>query len=167
MHIGHLPHDSDDPVYCEALRMAIELAEYAEERGKFLCTETGPESPERLLQFLQKIPGKGIGVNYDPANLVMCGPFDHIGGLEILRDYIHHTHAKDGVCLGGGGFKEVPLGEGGVVFPYYLDALNKSGYDGFLTIEREEGDDRIGDIARAIQFLRTFEMQAGTPLHNK
>jgi len=157
MHIGHLPEDESDPVYQEALRTSIELAKYAEERGVVLATETGPEAPAALLAFLKKIPSKGIGVNYDPANLVMCGPFDQIGGVNTLRDYIAHTHAKDGVCLGGGDWIEVPLGQGGVVFPYWLAALDKIGYDGFLTIEREVGGDPVKDITEAMQFLRSFE----------
>ena len=157
MHIGTLPEDESDPVYQEALRTSIELAQYAEERGRVLATETGPEDTVGLLRFLQKIPSKGIGVNYDPANLVMCGPFDHIGGVGILRDYIVHTHAKDGVCLGEGKYVELPLGQGGVVFPYWLAALDKIGYDGFLTIEREVGDNPVEDVANAIKYLRSLE----------
>lgn len=154
MHIGKLPENEYDPVYEEALRATRELCSYAEERDLVLATETGPEAPESLLEFLNKVESKAIGVNYDPANLVMCGPFDHIGGVKILSDYIVHTHAKDGVCLGGGAFKELPLGQGGVVFEYYLAALDEIGYDGYLTIEREEGDDRVADIAQAVAFLR-------------
>ncbi len=154
MHIGALPDDPTHPVYREVLRTATELAQYAEARGTVLLTETGPESPAGLRRFLDQVPSKGIGVNYDPANLVMCGPFDHIGGVEILKDAIHHTHAKDGVCLGGGKWMELPLGKGAVVFPYYLAALAKAGYDGYLTIEREAGDDRLGDISRGAAFLR-------------
>ena len=154
MHIGRLPEDKAHPTYQEALRTCVVLAEYAAPRGVTLCTETGPESPARLLQFLRDAPQKGLGVNYDPANLVMCGPFDHIGGVALLKDYIHHTHAKDGVCLGPGKWKDLPLGQGGVVFPYYLAALKAAGYSGYLTIEREGGADRVGDMARGVQFLR-------------
>lgn len=154
MHIGRLPEEPQHPVYQEALRTSTLLAEYAAGRGVTLCSETGPEAPAKLAEFLKQCPPKGIGVNYDPANLVMCGPFDQIGGVAILKDYIHHTHAKDGVCLGAGKWQEVPLGEGGVVFPYYLAALRAAGYSGYLTIEREGGSDRVGDIGRAVRFLR-------------
>ena len=157
MHIGYLPAETSDPIYQEALRTSIDLAQYAESCGRVLCTETGPESPASLLKFLEQVPSKGIGVNYDPANLVMCGPFDHIGGVAVLKDYIHHTHAKDGVCLGEGAYCELPLGEGGVVFPYYLAALDAAGYDGYLTIERESGADRLGDVTRAVRFLRDLQ----------
>jgi sugar phosphate isomerase/epimerase len=156
MHIGHLPDDPGRPEYQEALRTCVVLGEYAAARNVVLCSETGPEAPDKLLAFLRQVPPKGIGVNYDPANLVMCGPFDHIGGVALLKDYIHHTHAKDGVHLGPRAWKELPLGQGGVVFPYYLAALKAAGYTGFLTIEREGGGDRVGDIARAVTFLKNL-----------
>ncbi|MFH1904500.1 MAG: sugar phosphate isomerase/epimerase family protein [bacterium] len=156
MHIGKFPQDESRPVYQETFRTTVELGRYAEERDVILATETGPEDPKELRVFLDKVSCKGIGVNYDPANLVMCGPFDHIGGVEILKDYICHTHAKDGVCLGKGKYIELPLGEGGVVFKYYLKALDDIGYNGYLTVEREAGDNRIEDIKKAVEFLRTF-----------
>ena len=38
----------------------------------------------------------------------------------------------------------------------YLQALTDIGYKGFLTIEREVGDDPTSDIALAMDFLRGF-----------
>lgn len=154
MHIGHFANDPSDPVYREVLKTSIELAEYAAERDVVLCSETGPTPPDQLLEFMKQCPEKGIGINYDPANLIMAGPYDHIGGVMILKDYIHHTHAKDGVRRHTGGGREVPLGDGSVAFKYYLAALHAAGYDGFITIEREGGDDPVGDMGRAVEFLR-------------
>ena len=105
-----------------------------------------------MKRFLDKIPGKAIAVHYDPANFVMGG-FDQIGGVEILKDYIVHTHAKDGIRVDGKA-REVPLGEGDVNFPEYLARLDAIGYQGFLTIEREVGDDPVKDIESAVLFLR-------------
>jgi L-ribulose-5-phosphate 3-epimerase len=162
-HIGFLPHDEKAHEWEIGRKAVTELARYAHSRGCFFASETGPEPPLTLKRFLEQIPSPGMKVNYDPANLVMLGPFDHIGGVAVLRDYIVHTHAKDGVCLrksetgGLNTFLEVPLGEGGVAFRHYLKALDDIGYDGFLTIERETGDDPVSDVANAIAFLRSFE----------
>lgn len=162
-HIGRLPEDESSAEWQIGLEAATELACYAEERGCRLASETGPEPPTTLKRFLEQVPSSGMKVNYDPANFIMAGPFDHIGGVRILKDYIVHTHAKDGVCLlkGEAGKEnerlEVPLGEGSVAFKYYLQALDSIGYDGYLTIEREHGDDPAGDVARAIEFLRSFD----------
>ncbi len=151
-HIGHLPEDETDPRWQAAHRALSDLAAHGESIGVCFATETGPESPQHLLRFLRTIPGSGARVNYDPANLVMNG-YDQLGGVKILRDYIIHTHAKDGLK---GVMKEVPLGEGAVNFPEWISLLDEIGYDGFLTIEREVGDDPVGDISRAIAFLRAL-----------
>jgi L-ribulose-5-phosphate 3-epimerase len=172
-HIGTLPHDEASPEWQVGIKAIRELARYAHGKGCVFASETGPEEPKLLLKFLRQVNAPGFGINYDPANLIMLGPFDHIGGVHVLKDYIVHTHAKDGVCLmrnedGINDFLELPLGQGGVVFPYYLRALDEIGYEGYLTIERElmkkqgpgieimEGD-RIGDIRQAVQFLRSLE----------
>ncbi len=161
-HIGSLPADERSSAWQTGVRAIRDLATYAHTRGCVFASETGPEAPTELLRFLQEVNTPGIGINYDPANLIMLGPFDHIGGVRVLRDYIVHTHAKDGICLmkkegAMNDFLEVPLGQGGVVFPHYLRALDHIGYNGYLTIEREAGEDRVGDVRRAIQFLRSLE----------
>ncbi len=154
-HIGALPDDE----YCDTWRVAVaavrELADYAAEHDVSFACETGGEAPEVLRRFLVKVGSPGIKVNYDPANLVMGG-FDHLGGVEVLADYIVHTHAKDGVRSDDGTCQEVPLGEGGVNWPEYLGKLSASGFKGFLTIEREVGDDPAADSAAAVEFLRQF-----------
>ena len=88
----------------------------------------------------------------DPANMVMGG-FDQLGGVSVLGDYIYHTPAKDGTRNPR---KEVPLGQGDVNFPKWIAELDKIGYDGFLTIEREVGADPVGDIVKAVRYLRTL-----------
>ncbi|MCK5329382.1 MAG: TIM barrel protein [Candidatus Latescibacteria bacterium] len=153
-HIGTLPEDENDPKWRVCYQAISELSEYGEAKGVYFATETGPECAEHLLRFLEAIPTTGIKANYDPANLVMNG-FDALGGVKVLKDYIVHTHAKDGVRVDGKP-KEVPLGEGDVNFQKYLAVLDEIGYDGFLTIEREVGDDPVRDIVRAVDFLSGF-----------
>jgi len=151
-HIGKLPEDTADPRYRACRQAVAELADYAADRGVAFATETGPESPEALKTFLDAIDSPGIKVNYDPANLCMAG-FDHLGGVKVLADYIVHTHAKDGLA---GQLKEVPLGEGDVDLARWVAALDDIGYDGFLTIEREVGENPQADIEKAVSFLRTL-----------
>lgn len=150
------------------------LAEYGEEVGAFFCIETGPETCATLEGFLESLGARGVAVNLDPANLVMCAGDDPVAGVRLLGDRIVHTHAKDGVQLQNVGpeaiylpppdkpkvkamglyFQETPLGQGGVDFPEYLRALRDVGYSGYLTLEREAGDDPEGDMRRAVEFLR-------------
>lgn len=166
-HIGRLPDDDRDRTWRVGLDAFNELGAYAEKHGCILAMETGPEEPAVLRRFLDRIENKGIGVNYDPANLVMAGPYDHIGGVRVLQPYIVHTHAKDGVRLfseksAGNDLSkrrimETPLGQGGVAFRYYLWALREIGYHGYLTVEREGGSDAARDIGDAVKYLRELD----------
>ncbi|MBN2311231.1 MAG: sugar phosphate isomerase/epimerase [Candidatus Hydrogenedentes bacterium] len=157
-HIGLVPEDTGSAAYSDLLAAVREVADYAAERGCCFATETGPESGQALAEFLVAVRSPGAKVNYDPANLCMAG-FDQIGDVRILRDFIVHTHAKDGVPQSAetGGPREVPLGQGEVNFPEYLAALRDIGYTGYLTIERECGDDPEADIVEAVRFLKSME----------
>lgn len=154
-HIGVIPAERSHPTWAVLAEALEELGGHAERVGSVFATETGPEAPGLMREFLDSLSTQAVRVNYDPANLLMRG-FDHVGGVRDLAPYIVHTHAKDGIRSGEGRGKEVPLGEGGVDWPAYLAALEEVGYDGFFTIEREVGEDPVGDIAKAIEFLRRF-----------
>lgn len=175
-HIGVVPEDKNNETYKIMQEACAELAEYANSVGAFFAIETGPETAVILREFLEQLPGKGVGVNFDPANLVMCVDGVPERDVKILGDYIVHTHAKDGIMVKGKDpakvkevldacgygdtdfsnlpWIELPLGCGHVNFPKYLKALKETGFDGFLTIERETGPDPFKDIDMAVRFLK-------------
>ncbi len=151
-HIGRLPADPDDPGWKIATEALEEIGAHGDAIGVTFASETGPESGAALAQFLRGLKTDSIRVNYDPANMVMGG-FDPLQGAYDLGEFIVHTHAKDGIGPGPNR-GEVPLGEGEVPWPEYLLALKEIGYDGYLTIEREVGEDPSADIVIAAKFLR-------------
>ena len=158
-HIGVIPEDTRSDVYRTMQEACGELAEYAAGVGAFFAIETGPEPSERLCRFLDSLGGsKGMSVNLDPANLKMVKNDDPVQAVHVLKDYIVHTHAKDGLRFDDPSmakpYREVALGTGHVDFPAYLKALDETGYRGFLTIEREVGEDPGKDIAEAVRYLK-------------
>lgn len=175
-HIGVIPADKSEERYAVMLDALTTCGLYAKSRGVTLAIETGPESAKVLLDFINDTQG-GVGVNLDPANFVMVTGQDPVEAVELLGKHIVHTHVKDGKmliktdpkiiydCFAVGGieglnvadyFKEVPVGTGDVDFTAYLAALKKVGYDGYLTIEREAGGDRLKDIAGAKAFIENI-----------
>ncbi len=175
-HIGVIPRDKRHPRYAVMLAAMRECGEYAKEKGITLAIETGPEDAATLLQFVKDIDD-GIGVNLDPANFVMVTGQDPVKAVEMLGKYIVHTHVKDGIMLkqtdpeiiynhfATGGidalnvadyFIETPLGEGNVDFPKYIEALKKVGFDGYLTVEREAGENPIADIELAYNTVKSL-----------
>lgn len=176
-HIGIVPSDPSHPVYDTLRRACKALGDYGNEQGIHFAIETGPEPATVLRDFLKAVDSPGIGVNLDPANLAMVIRDDPVAAVKTLAPYIVHTHAKDGINIRPGDphevygnypgedpaargdgkfFREVPLGEGDVKWPAYLDALTEVGYKGFLTVEREAGDDPARDIGAALEFLRPY-----------
>ncbi|MFA6730591.1 MAG: sugar phosphate isomerase/epimerase family protein [Eubacteriales bacterium] len=152
-HIGKITDENDARM--ELIREnALKLANFASGMGSFLAAETGTEKSPVLKRFLDSLGAKGFAVNMDPANLVMCVDDDPVSAVHTLKDYIVHTHAKDGVRYDNGTWLEVPLGEGGVKWPEYLRALKSAGFDGYLTIEREVGENPAHDIGLAVEFLK-------------
>lgn len=170
-HIGVVPEDVNHDRYKIMQDACFQLAEFADSIDAHFAVETGPETSANLKKFLDSLGSKGVGVNLDPANLVMVTGDDPVQAVYNLKDYIVHTHAKDGkqlfylepeivygvkkdIIVEDDSFIEVPLGEGSVDFPNYLKALEDIGFKGFLTIEREVGDDPAKDIGNAVTFLR-------------
>lgn len=172
-HIGVVPPDPRHPRYHIMQDACGELANYADSVQAKFAIETGPETAVVLKQFLDGLHSHGVSVNMDPANLVMVTGDDPARAVHTLKDYIVHTHAKDGVKLlerdpeiiygivrddalvTDPAFLEVPLGEGQVPFPAYLKALADIQYHGYLCIEREVGDHPVQDIEKAVHFLKT------------
>lgn len=172
-HIGVVSEDETCKQYESMLEVCRSLAEFADSLEGHFAVETGPEKAEVLKKFLDKLNSRGVGVNLDPANLVMCAGDDPVKAVYTLKDYIVHTHAKDGKQLkpfdtrrlycpqhyglepiGWEYIRETPLGEGNVPWDNYLAALKGIGYDGYLTIERECGQTPADDIALAVKFLK-------------
>ena len=151
-HIGVVPAEENEKK--ELMRKSCrELALYADSVGAAFAVETGPEKATILCDFLDSLGAGGVRVNFDPANLVMLVADRPETAVKTLGKYIVHTHAKDGVKKGDG-YEELPLGQGDVNFDLYLPALKETGFDGFLTVEREAGDTPEDDIKLAVDFLK-------------
>jgi sugar phosphate isomerase/epimerase len=182
-HIGIVPEDPSSEIYATMQEACEELASYAKSLDAYFAIETGPERAAHLKAFLDTLGSNGVSVNFDPANMVMVTGDDPVEGLVLLKEYVVHTHVKDGVryrevdprdvygALGykamdhaeiaqmvtsGAYFAEVPLGEGQVRFDDYFAAIHEIGYTGYLTIEREVGTDPEADIRKAITFINRY-----------
>ncbi|WP_028545974.1 sugar phosphate isomerase/epimerase family protein [Paenibacillus taiwanensis] len=181
-HIGLVPHEQNY-IFDEMQKSCEELSLYANSLGGHFAIETGPETAAHLKSFLDTLTGKGVAVNFDPANMVMVTGDDPVQGIITLKDYVVHTHVKDGVKLRevdprdvygmlgyepmthekiaematSGPFAELPLGEGKVDFDAYFRAIADIGYTGYLTIEREVGDSPEVDIHKAVQFIKRYK----------
>ncbi len=155
-HVGFVPEEPDDPQYAEVLAVVGEFADYLAGNGQILSLETGQETGQCLLRFLQDLGRDNVRVNFDPANMILYGSGDPIAALELVGQYVVGVHAKDGTPptapdqLG----TETPLGQGDVGIERFIQTLKDIGYRGPLTIEREiTGDQQKADIIEARTLL--------------
>jgi len=156
-HAGFLPIDPKHPDYIGTVEALKELADHCGERGLWFCFETGQETPVVLRRCMQDIGRDNLGVNLDPANLLMYGNANPIDALDLLGPFVRDVHAKDGDYPTNGHElgPEKALGQGRVNFPALVARLKSFGYAGSLTIEREiSGPQQIEDIKRAVELLK-------------
>lgn len=138
-HVGFIPENREDPVYKSMVEAIRKIADYCKKNGQMFVFETGQEKAEILLNFIQDVGRDNLGVNFDPANIVLYGSGDPIEALEILKDYVVSVHCKDARIPETGDLfgAQTRLGEGEVDIPRFVWKLKEIGYRGPLTIERE------------------------------
>ncbi len=156
-HMGFIPENPSDPEYGPLVETLREVAIYCGNNGQQVLFETGQETPITLVRAFGDIGMDNLGVNLDPANLLMYGKANPIDALELLGPFVRAVHAKDGEYPRNGRQlgPEKPLGEGRVDFPVLVPKLKSYGFAGALTIEREvSGPEQIAGIRQAIRVLQ-------------
>ena len=158
-HCGFIPENLTDPAYPDVVAAIGEVAAYCNERGLGFWFETGQETPVVLLRTLQQLGLPNLGLNLDPANLLMYGKGNPIDALDMIGPYVRNIHVKDGEYPTDGEHlgREVPVGQGRVDFPRFVATLQERGFTGEWIIEREiSGEQQLRDIQRTIADLRRW-----------
>jgi sugar phosphate isomerase/epimerase len=150
-HAGFLPHDEADPGFAKMLKRLTEAAEAFGAAEVALGLETGQETAPDLVKLLTKLNRPGVGVNFDPANMILYDKGDPIAALRILGPWIRQVHIKDARRTKAPGTwgQEVAVGTGEVNWPAFFTALREANFTGDFVVEREAGDERVADIRAA------------------
>ena len=158
-HAGFLPQEESEPEF-EKLQHRIRLvADLFAAKGIELAFETGQESADILKAFLEKLGRSHVGVNFDPANMILYDKGDPIEALRVLAPWVKQCHLKDAnrtrqPCTWG---EEVVVGTGQVDWPQFFAVLREANFAGNLCIEREAGGERVADIVTARRLIESLE----------
>jgi L-ribulose-5-phosphate 3-epimerase len=157
-HAGFLPHDPKDPAFDKIRKRITEIARVFAEHKVDLGFETGQETAETLRAFLELLGQPNVGVNFDPANMILYDKGDPIAALRTLAPWLKQCHIKDArrTKTPGHWGDEVVAGTGEVSWPDFFATLRQVNFQGFLAIEREAGNQRVDDIRSARQFLESL-----------
>jgi L-ribulose-5-phosphate 3-epimerase len=150
-HAGFVPHEPTDPGYSKMLQRLAALAEIFADKGIALGLETGQETAADLAALLGSLDCPNVGVNFDPANMLLYGKGDPIQAVRLLGPWIRQVHIKDAnrTIIPGTWGSEVSVGSGEVDWPAFFAALKEMNYTGDFVIEREAGTQRVADICTA------------------
>lgn len=162
-HAGFLPHEPADPGFLKMLERLSEAADVFRAAHVALGLETGQETAPVLVKLLQQLNRGNVGVNFDPANMVLYDKGNPIEALRWLGPWLRQVHIKDGVRTRQPGTwgQEVPVGTGEVDWPAFFATLRQLGYAGDLVIEREAGAQRIADIRQARELVERLAAETG------
>ena len=157
-HAGFLPHDENDPEF-EKLQHRIRLvADVFAAKGIDLAFETGQESADTLKVFLEKLGRVNVGVNFDPANMILYDKGSPTAALRTLASWVKQCHIKDANRTKAPGTwgEEVPVGAGQVNWKEFFAILKEIGFTGACCIEREAGSQRVADIVTARKLVASL-----------
>ena len=157
-HAGFLPHHEADPNFAKMLGRLGQVAGIFEAAGITLGLETGQETAPVLVQLLTKLNRRNVGVNFDPANMILYDKGNPLEALRTLGPWIRQVHIKDAVKTRKPGTwgEEVPAGTGEVDWPAFFATLNELKFSGDFVIEREAGNQRVDDIRKAKELVQTI-----------
>ena len=153
LHAGYINH-ADKPGVAKLADRLKYVRDLCADAGIELVLETGQETADDLAEMLTNLPG--VYVNFDPANMILYGKGDPVRAVGVLAPWIRHIHVKDAFYTKTPGTwgVEAEWTKGDVGADAFIAALDGIGFDGWLSVEREAGDDRAGDIAKAVADLR-------------
>jgi sugar phosphate isomerase/epimerase len=154
--IGRVPADLEDSSGKLLLETLSDLGRHGDRVGTTLCARTGSEEGALLAKLIEALPAGSLGVDFDPASLIVGG-FSPKETLEAIGRHVKHVHARDAVRdpLAGRGV-ETALGRGVADFPELLAVLDNFNYRGWFTVERQQSTNPAGDLGSAIQYLQNL-----------
>jgi sugar phosphate isomerase/epimerase len=154
-HAGFLPHETSDPAFDKMIGRMRQVARLFAGHGLTLCCETGQESAESLVSFLDHLDEPNVAVNFDPANMLLYNNGDPIAALRTIGRRVKSCHIKDAIVtrVPGTWGEEVPVGTGQVDWPAFFATMAELQFPGFFCFEREAGSQRAADIAAGRGFV--------------
>ncbi len=161
-HAGFIPHDVDNPERDKMIERLVTFARTFNDVGCRVALETGQETAETLLSVLDAICLPDVGVNFDPANMILYGMGDPVAALDQLSPHVFQLHVKDAFPSSNPeqwGTEE-PVGTGAVDWSAFFQVLHDRQINGDLVIEREAGTQRIEDVVRARELIKEYRREA-------
>ena len=152
--IGKIAVDAADPGRITMVQALSDIGNFSQKAGAWLAARTGADDGETLRELIDALPVNSLGVDFDPAELVING-HGPTEAMQLLARNVMSCRARDAVAdvsLGRG--VEVPLGKGAVDWPALLGALEQKSYGGYFTLHQENSADPMVACEESFGFLQ-------------
>ncbi len=163
-------YDNALPYFAEASR---EITVYAETLGIKTMTENHgffSQDAVRVEKLINTAAHPNFGALVDVGNF-MCADEDPVKSVGIMAPYAFHVHCKDfylksgneiapgkgWFCTRGGNYlRGCVIGFGEAKAAQSIRVLKNAGYDGYMTVEYEGGEDALWGIAVGLENIKRF-----------
>ncbi len=163
-------YDAAIPYIAEGAR---EVTEYAQSKGIRTMTENHgffSQDALRVEKLINAVGHENFGALVDIGNF-MCADEDPTHSVGIMKGYAFHVHCKDfyfksgtEIAPGEGWFQTRSgnylrgclIGFGSARAPQSIRVLKSSGYDGYMSIEFEGGEDVFWALTQSLSNLKRF-----------
>lgn len=126
-HVGFLPEVPTTTDYYKLIIALREVSGYLKANGQYFLFETGQETPVTLKRTIEDVGTENLGINLDPANLILYGKANPVDALDVFGEYVRGVHGKDGLYPTNGKTlgKEVKIGDGKVNYPEFIKKIKR------------------------------------------
>ncbi|GAB4153702.1 MAG: hypothetical protein Tsb009_30150 [Planctomycetaceae bacterium] len=153
--VGQIPEDTQSPEYQTLLSVLNDLARHANHVGAVLAITPSGDDFQSLEKLLSGVTEGPIGLHLDPTSLIASGQ-QPARFFEQFADYVLQIQIRDALRDMDGGVQETPVGRGEVIWDEFLVLIHSADYPGWLTVERQQGNDKQNDMVRAMKFVRNI-----------
>lgn len=155
LQIGPVPAE-DDSTLATLLGALSDLGAHSDRVGAVIAVRTVGLTAADLSRLLDKLPAGTLGLDLDPAGLIVSGDSPlHVA--EELGSHVAHVTVRDAVRDPIEGHSlEVVLGRGTADFPVLLGTLAQYDYRNWLTIAGTGGEDPQTELGNAVKYLTSL-----------
>ena len=153
--VGRVPSESQGAAWDTLTRVLADLGNFGQRIGARLAAQTGSESGADLARLLAALPPQSMGIDFDPAALLMGGfsPSEAIAAWLSMWsscEPVTRSAILPAIRL------RSSAGRGAVDLPTVLGALEEYAFRGYAVVAREQPADTEAEIAAAVEYLKNL-----------
>jgi len=152
---GIIPTTEDADARNQLVDILNDVAQLGNHIGVVPTLSVSAAHSSEIANLFAEVTTGQVGFNFDPAD-VISGGNAVTETARTLYDSILHVTARDIIDDGSTHGKETVIGQGDVDWLEIVALLNEIGFQGWVTVDRLESENRVRDILLGIDRLKNL-----------